>query len=329
MDKQTTSQKIRSAFRWIGWVLLVQFLLLNISAAFYAHKYTHFYEGTAPLANNRSENVFKKTWRLFSGQRIPRSVVEEYPSFSFDTVLLETKSGLLLEAWYSRSDSTPKGTVLLFHGLTTNKGKILLEASEFRYLGYNVILVDFRGHGNSDGNITTIGYRETEEVKLAWDYVVKQGENKIYLWGGSMGAVCIAKAIADYGLTPSGIIMEMPFASLQTHIRSRARTTGFRGFPEKPFGFLVTAWIGIERGFNGFKFRTSTYCREINCPVLLQWGSLDHMVLKEETDRIYASIASANKKLVIYENADHESFLQKDPGKWRKEIAGFLEANNK
>ena len=63
--------------------------------------------------------------------------------------------------------------------------------------------------------------------------------------------------------------------------------------------------------------------------MLLQWGSLDHMVLKEETDRIYASIASANKKLVIYENADHESFLQKDPGKWRKEIAGFLATNNK
>ncbi|MEO7923349.1 MAG: alpha/beta fold hydrolase [Chitinophagaceae bacterium] len=329
MDKQTTKQQFRSALRWIGWVLLVQFILLNISAALYAHKYTHFYDDAAPLSNDPGENVFKKTWRLFAGQRIPKSVVEEYPSFSFDTVLLETKKGLLVDAWYGKTDSAANGTVILFHGLTSNKGKILLEASEFRYLGYNVLLVDFRGHGNSEGNTTTIGYRETEEVKLAWDHVVEQGEKRIFLWGGSMGAVCIAKAVAQYELKPAGIILEMPFASLQTHIRSRARTTGFRGFPEKPFGFLVTAWIGIERGFNGFKFRTSSYAARINCPVLLQWGALDRLVLKYETDKVYQSIASPNKKLVIYENADHESFLQKDSAKWRKEVSQFLGLYNK
>ncbi len=327
MDKLTTKQKIRSALRWIFWVLLVQFILLNISAALYAHKFTHFYTDAPVPEGSRRENILKKTWRLFAGQRQSKSIVEEYPSFSFDTVLLETKKGISIDAWYGKTDSSAKGTVILFHGLTANKGQVLLEASEFRFLGYNVLLVDFRGHGNSEGYTTTIGYRESEEVKLAYDHIARRGEKNIFLWGSSMGAVSIMKSVAENDMKPAGIILEMPFLSLQSHLRSRARTIGFAGFPEKPFGFLVTAWVGMERGFNGFKFRTTDYAKKINCPVLYQWGVFDHIVLRYETDKVYNAIASVNKKLVMYDQADHESFLQKDPLKWRIEVARFLSAN--
>ena len=327
MDKQSLKLKIRSALRWIFWVLLVQFILLNISAALYAHKFTHFYNDTSVNQSNSGENIFRKTWRLFAGQRLSKSVVEEYPSFPFDTITLKTKKGLAIDSWYSKTDSVSRGTVILFHYVTMNKGRVLMEAAEFRYQGYNVMLVDFRGHGNSDGNTTSIGFRESEEVKLAYNYVAQQGEKNVFLWGASMGAVAIAKAIADYDIKPSGIILEMPFASLQSHIRGRARSIGFGGFSEKPFGFLVTCWIGIERGFNGFNFKTSSYAQKITCPVLFQSGALDHSVLKWETEKVYNAITSSHKKLVIYEQADHESFLQKDPLKWRIEVERFLTAN--
>jgi esterase/lipase len=119
----------------------------------------------------------------------------------------------------------------------------------------------------------------------------------------------------------------MPFASLQSHIRARARLLGFRGFGEKPFGFFVTFWIGIERGFNGFKDQTVTYVAKINCPVLMQWGAMDNTVLKYETDMIYGSIASPNKKLVIFDHAGHESLIRNDSAKWRSEVGKFLGDN--
>ena len=181
---------------------------------------------------------------------------------------------------------------------------------------------------DQQGRKTTIGFRESEEVKLAYDYAVKNGDSSIFLWGTSMGAVAIAKAVANYDIKPAGIILEMPFASLQSHLRARVRSNGFSGFPEKPFAFLVTCWTGIERGYNGFKFKTDRYASKINCPVLMQWGARDNTVLKYETDKVFNAIASKNKKLVIYENADHESFLQNNPIKWRNEVEGFL-ANNK
>jgi uncharacterized protein len=329
MMKQAPKRKLHPVFRWILWVLLVQFILLNISAALYAYKFTHVYEGASLSGTSSSKNIFTKTWRLFTGPRQPRSHINNYPSFAFDTILLKMGNGIYIDTWFSKTDSAAKGTVLLFHGVTMNKGMVLSEASVFRYLGYNVMLVDFRAHGNSGGSTTTIGVNEAEEVKLAYDYVSAKGEKNIYLWGSSMGAVVVAKAIADYQLQPAGAILEMPFATLQSHLRARARSLGFQGFPEKPFGFLVCCWMGWERGFNGFKHNTADYAKKINNPVLMQYGAIDSYVLKAETDKVYAAIASPNKKLAGYEKAGHESLQQNDPVKWEMEVKQFLTANKK
>jgi alpha-beta hydrolase superfamily lysophospholipase len=329
MEKQKPKRKLPSIVRWILWVLLVQFILFNISSALYAYRFTRVFDDPALRNKTPNQNIFAKSWHLFSGPRQPRSVITDYPAFPYDTVTLKTESGIFIDAWYAKPDSVAKGTVILFHGIMANKGMLLPEAAEFRNDGYNVMLVDFRAHGNSGGQITTIGVKESEEVKLAYDYIFQQEEKNIFLYGSSMGGVVVAKAMADFDLKPSGVFLEMPFASLQSHVRARARGLGFRGFGEKPFGFLVTMWIGIERGFNGFRDQTSCYVAKMNCPVLMQWGAADIFVLKSETDQIYNAIASSNKKLVIYDHAGHESLLQNDPVKWRSEVEKFLSNNNK
>jgi alpha-beta hydrolase superfamily lysophospholipase len=326
MKKEKSRRKFPSFIRWILWVLLIQFILINISASFYAYKFTHFYTDPAVRNYKPSSNIFVKTWRLFTGLRQARSVLSDFPTFPFDTVKLKTDNGIYIDAWYGKTDSASKGTVILFHGITNQKGMVLHEAYEFRYWGYNVMLVDFRGHGNSGGNKTTIGVKETQEVKLAYDYVMSKGSKNIFLYGSSMGAVVVAKSIADYHLPVSGIIMEMPFLSLQTYMKGRARTTGF---PTQPFAFLTTFWTGIENGFNGFGHRTTKYVKQINCPVLMQGGALDEFVLINETKEIYNTIASSHKKLVIYSNATHESFLGKDPVLWRSEVGNFLKTYGK
>jgi uncharacterized protein len=183
-----------------------------------------------------------------------------------------------------------------------------------------------RDHGNSGGTITTIGYRESEEVKLAHDYVLQLGEKNIFLWGASLGAVEIIKAVSDYQLHLSGIIIEMPFLSLQSHLKGRARILGF---PAQPFGLLTSFWIGVERGFNGLGFKTTKYAKNVNCPVLMQYGEKDELVLPYETDAIYKSIDATYKKLVVYDDAAHESFLRKDPAAWKRKVAAFLERSSK
>ena len=139
-----------------------------------------------------------------------------------------------------------------------------------------------------------------------------------------MGAVAVARAISKYDLKPSGLILEAPFFSLQTYLKARARILGF---PNQPFAFFTTFWVGTEWGFGGFRHKTTRYVKDITCPVLLQCGTLDNYVSQPEIQEIFRVTASANKKLVIYEGAQHESYLRKDPAKWRRETEIFLSAN--
>src|SRR5436190_2680796 len=322
-DKRVSKKTVR-ILKWIGNVLLAQLILINISAAFHAYKFTHYYDDDKTRNQQPSQGKpLLRTWRLMTGKKLAKSLIQYYPITPYDTVLLTMANGKKLEAWYMKADSA-KGTVILFHGLGSNKGNVLGEAIEFNSFGYNTMLVDMRAHGNSEGIVNSLGYNESEEVKLAYDHISKKGEKNIVLWGMSLGAVIVTKAIWEYDLKPQKIILEMPFDRLQDHIRARARISGF---PAEPFGFFVTFWTGIEQGYWGYSHKTSRYVKKINCPVLLQWGSNDDYVLKKETEKIFAAINSTKKKLEIYKGAGHVPLLAANASKWDETVNEFLNDN--
>jgi alpha-beta hydrolase superfamily lysophospholipase len=151
-----------------------------------------------------------------------------------------------------------KGTVLMFHGHGSNKSAVIREAEEFYSLGYNVITTDFRAHGNSEGTICTIGYNESKDVKAVYDYIQQKGETNIVLWGISLGASTITKAIYDYNLQPSKIILEMPFGSLNNAVKAEleqwvyqnnplAHCFVFGVVPNKVFGHLTTILMSMHK----------------------------------------------------------------------------------
>jgi uncharacterized protein len=321
MKDQAAKKKIKTAFSWIARVLLVQLILINISAAFHAYRITHYYDDdrvrNLPASSGK---IFLRTWRLMVGKKLPKSVIQYYPPGPYDTVQLITHNGKKIEGWWMKADSSV-GTVILFHGLTSNKGNLLAEAYEFLSMGYNTLLIDVRAHGNSSGIASSIGVKEGEEVKMAFDFVKAKGEKNIVLWGMSMGAVIITRAVYEYGISPQKIILEMPFARLQAHIRAKARILGF---PDEPFGFFVTLWAGLGQGYWGFGHKTTKYVKAVTCPVLLQWGERDEYVLKSETETIFKNIASRDKSLVVYQEAGHQSLLGADEEKWKKTIGDFL-----
>ena len=320
-DKKARS-KIARILKWTGRVLIAQLILINISAAFHASRVTHYHDDDQVRNQRSSEGKpFLRTWRMMTGRKLAKSLIQYYPTIPYDTVQLTTGNGIKLEAWYMTADSA-KGTVILFHGLNSNKGNVLNEAYSFISFGYNTMLVDMRGHGNSGGIVNTIGNKESEEVKLAFDFVSAKGEKNILLWGMSLGAVIITKAIWQYDLRPQKIILEMPFNRLQDHIRARARISGF---PGEPFGFFVTFWTGLEQGYWGYGHSTERYIGKINCPVLLQWGNNDEYVLRKETERIFTAVNSTQKQLEVYDGVGHWSLLLGNELKWTTTVNGFLD----
>jgi len=316
--QQAKKRKFRLYLKWLLWIVTAQIVLANISAAIYAYKFTHFY--SAPSTHVTSQNVFDKTWKLFVGPKFYKNTNEPEPSFPYEMVQLKTSEGIPIDAWYSKSDS-PNTCVIFLHGYSVNKSFVEAEAAMFKKWGYSVLLIDLRGHGKSGGSSTSFGIKETDELEKACAFAEQKGHSKIILYGVSLGAGVCMKAVAENKIHPDAIIADVPFENLHQHFKARARVLGF---PSEPFAVLTTLWLGIEKGYNGFQHDIGSYVKKVNCPVLMEWGEKDQLVTRSETESIFNNLASKNKKLVIYPDADHGSFLEKDPMTWEKEIQAFL-----
>jgi len=312
---------MKKALRITLKVLLVLFVLINIITAFHAYKFTHFYNaGEVTIKKPEDKSGWDKTREALFGINATKKLNDIVPDSTFKTIYLTTKSGLKLEAWYIAADSA-KGTVALFHGHGGTKSGVYKESEEFRKMHYNTLLLDFRAHGGSEGNTCTIGYNEAEDVKLAYDFIKEKGEKNIILWGISMGAATIAKAMSDYPLQPSKVILEMPFGSILGAAEGRIK---MMKLPGEPLAMLITFWGGVEHGFWAFKMKPTEFVKKINCPVLIQWGKNDPRVSRQEIDDIYANISTA-KTLVVYDSSGHESLCKKETEKWKTAISTFLQ----
>jgi len=307
--------------KWIKrslWILTLIFVLMNAVAIFHAYKFTHFADPqTLKTKNPQALSIAQKMQILFFGVSNPRPVSNTQPATDFKKIKL--KSNKEIECW-SIKTANAKGTVILFHGYSGEKSSMLDKAAIFQKLGYNTFLVDFMGSGGSAGNQTTIGFMEAEEVKTCFDHLTAQGEQNIYLFGTSMGAVAVMKAISDYQINPKGIIIECPFGSMYKTVCARFNTMKV---PTFPMAGLLVFWGGIENGFWAFGHNPTAYAKKITCPALLLYGARDEKVSRQEADEIFTNLAG-QKLLKTYPDAGHENYLAKYAAEWTQDVGGML-----
>ena len=299
------------------WSALILFVLMNIIAYLHAYKFTHFDRTANKTKHAKNLSLGQKVQILFSGVNNPRPENKKFSDINFETIKLH--SNKVIECWLIKADSA-KGSVILFHGYGGDKSSMLDKAGVFLSLGYNTLLVDFMGSGGSEGNQTTIGFHEAEEVKTAFKYLEDQGDTNIILFGTSMGAVAIMKAQNDYQLKVSSIIIECPFGTMLETVQARFSSMKVPGFP---MANLLVFWGGIQNGFNAFKHNPETYAKSITCPALLLFGEKDERVSMKEIRSIFNNLKGI-KKLSIFPLAGHENYLNNYKDQWADDIKMFI-----
>jgi hypothetical protein len=291
---------------------------MNVVAIFHSYKFTHFVDRKIEKTKDPKKlSAGQKIRTLFFGVSNPRPDNSTIPTRDFETIKL--KSNREIECWSIKTENS-KGTVILFHGFGGNKSLMLDKSRIFLGLGYNVFLVDFMGSGGSEGNQTTIGFLEAEQVKTCFDYLTEKGEQDLYIFGTSMGAVATMKAINDYDIKPKGIIIECPFGSMYKTVCARFKTMNA---PTFPMAELLVFWGGLQNGFWAFRHNPTDYAKKINCPTLLLYGAKDEKVSRKEIDQIFNNLGG-QKKLKIYQEAGHENYLTTYKNEWTQDIQDFL-----
>jgi uncharacterized protein len=293
-------------------------LLINAVAAMHAWHFTHFSEQKKTKTKDPAHiSPLEKIRILLTGISNPRPQNTQLPAQPYATLKLPGNKSV--ESWLIHKDSA-KGTVIVFHGYSGHKSSMLDQATIFLQSGYRVLLVDFMGSGGSEGNQTTLGYKEAENVKTCYDYISAEQSGPVYLYGTSMGAVAILKAISDYRINPSGIILECPFGSMYETVCARFRIMGVPAFP---MAGLLVFWGGLENGFPAYDFRPVDDAAAVHCPTLLLYGEQDDKVSRTETDAIFSRL-SGPKRFRSYPLAGHENYLLQYRSEWTRDVQDFL-----
>jgi uncharacterized protein len=304
-------------------LVLSAFITLNAIAYMHVHAMTHFVDGGHRTSNPEALGYLNKIKILFTGVTVPRPVNLETPKgydMPFETLALTNKRGLRLEAWLTTC-ANAKGTVILFHGYAAGKDSQLPAAAQFDTLEYETLLVDFYGSGGSQGNETSIGYHEADDVLAAFQFARRRSPRQpIILFGTSMGAAAVLAAIHRYNIDPDALILECPFDRMLSTVQNRFRIMQVPSFPSAQ---LLILWGGIHLGFNGFNYNPADYMREVRCPVLLMHGEKDRYVTLTQMNRLAQNL-NPSSRCKIFAGLEHQSYVSAQPEEWSRCVAEFL-----
>lgn len=305
---------------------LAGFIVWNAIACRQAYAMMHFTSDTTRTDKPEDLALTRKIKVLFCGVDLPRP----HASLSPDKVgpacralTMPGTNGIKLGAWYCPSaPSNP--LVLLFYGYAADKTSMVPEARAFLDMGYSVMLVDFRGSGDSSESNTTVGFYEAEDVAAAVRYAQKQlPHSKLILYGGSMGAAAVLRAVANYNVQADAIIVEAVFDRMLNTVRHRFEAMGVPSFPSAQ---LLLFWGGVQAGFNAFAHNPVEYAAAVRCPILFLHGTADPRAHLEEGRRVFAAVPASTKHFQEFPNLGHQSSALRFPTEWKATVIQFLQA---
>jgi len=229
-----------------------------------------------------------------------------YFHLPFEDLRLETPDGERLGAWFVPGTSescTTNYTVLFCHGNAGNIGDRLDSILTFHRLGFNVLIFDYRGYGDSTGEPSEQG--TYIDARAAWDYLVEQKGiegKRILVFGRSLGG---AVAVQLAGKVPAGALcVESTFASAVAMARVM--------FPLLPARMICR-----------FDYDSENAVGKVHGPIIVAHSRGDKMIPYAQGRRVYE--AANQPKLFIEITGDHNSGGLDTDAKYQRLLAEFLQ----
>jgi pimeloyl-ACP methyl ester carboxylesterase len=297
-------------------------LAANGLAYRHARAMTHFAPSGCLRESLEHISFAGKLKALFLGVQIPRPENSKNPSdvgLVFETRMVPTNPGRL-EAWVIRGNGAAQW-VILFHGYAASKDSLLDIAERFHREGFGVVMVDFHGSGGSTGTTTTVGYAEARDVADVVQWVrVELGEPAPILYGFSMGAAAILRAVSQYSLQSRALILQASFDRMLTTVEHRFEMLNAPSFPAAE---LLLFWGGRINHFDAFSHNPKEYAATIDTPTLVLHGAKDQRVTNREAEAVFYALRG-EKSLRTFATGVHDPIAEVTEEQWWDAVRPFL-----
>ena len=213
-----------------------------------------------------------------------------------------TEDSLILDAWFMPADSNPAPTIIVCHGFNADKADRMDITRFLQPAGYNVLMLDFRGHGRSEGKYCSLGHHEYKDLESAISWLSERKFTPIGALGLSMGGT-IALLTQAKNKELEAVVSDGAYLSFSSAVVSFARSN-FKA-PKYPLIPPAIWTAGLRLGFNPYRLNLSEIMPQISPrPVFIIHGELDRTVRPKDAYALFEQ-AKEPKELWIVEGAQH------------------------
>lgn len=217
---------------------------------------------------------------------------------------LESYDGLRLHATQVEQESSSNKWTILCHGYTGEGDQMAHSGKRFYDMGYNILLPDARGHGQSEGNYIGMGWNDRLDIVNWINYIVSANPNaEIVLYGVSMGgATVMMVAGEDLPSNVKAIVEDCGYSSIWDEFTYQLEVLfKLPSFPIMQFASAVTKirasyWLGEGDAV--------AQVAKSKTPILFIHGESDAFVPYAMLDKVYEAATVPKQKLSV-PNAEH------------------------
>jgi len=244
----------------------------------------------------------------------------------FETVHFPSRRDKLrLAAWFVPNKDTDR-SIILVHGRNASKqnaisGKLPELAAELHHAGFSVLMMDLRGHGESEGKRYTWGVCEQWDVLGAVDCLLNVGflPGKIAVLGISLGGAAVIGAAAKETAI-GAMVLESTFADLIDLVAPNWKKES--GLPMLFLPGVYLMWK-LLYGINPKDVKPVEDIVQVEPrPVLILHSETDEMIPVKHAQRLAAAVPHA--KLVLFDNCSHAELFRDCPKAYLDAIIPFF-----
>ena len=236
-------------------------------------------------------------------------------------VSIKSKDGLkLVGEWF---DYGFDKTVIILPGRRETLVYSYYYANPYKDSGVNVLVIDQRAHGLSEGKYSTCGIKEADDVALWMEYLHNElNQKEIFLHGVCVGT-CVTTLVCykykyDY---LKAVILDSAFITYKEIYKNHYVESGHSLFPVY---YEIWAWFSFFTHCNINQSSPLKYIGDIDLPVLFIWGDKDVYCLPEKSKILFEKCGSKDKQLEWFEGAEHSRVRLNNEKRYDTLVSDFL-----
>ncbi|HUB27211.1 MAG TPA: alpha/beta hydrolase [Tepidisphaeraceae bacterium] len=260
----------------------------------------------------------------------PSDINLPYESIRFRVRDDRTGRPLHLAAWWIDCDRPSERCAVILHGYSDAKVGGIAWAPLLRSYGFNILAVDLRAHGESEGKYSTAAFFERHDIGQVLDQIKisrPTQTRQILLFGVSLGAA-VAAAVAAMRNDLSAVVLESPYVDFPHAVLNHAANLPL---PGRRFQRLAIWFCQRIAHIDYSAVRPIDMIPKIHCPLWIVQSGDDPFVTEAENKAIEETARKRAANLGFTDvwhvpECHHVIALSEHPEEFARRLAEFLEA---